>query len=169
MAKGRYQKWLEPENLTLVRGWRRDGLSDAKVAKNIGISRATLYDWCKKYPDFLDAYKKGTEVSTYEIEDAAYKSALGYYVEEIEVIEISDASGEVTQRTKKKHRRYIPPNTAMQIFIMKNRRPDWWKDTRTIENKSDGQLAALIDGLKEPVEDDIYSETESGDGSLAEE
>ena len=168
MAKGKYKKWLEPENLILIQGWRRDGLSDADVAKNIGINRTTLYAWCKSYPDFYNAYKSGTEVSTYKIENAMYKAAEGYDVEEIEVSETEYPDGtKVINRRKKK--RYIPPSVAAQIFIVKNRRPDKWKDSKTIENKSDGQLAALIDGLKEPVEDDIYSETESGDGSLAEE
>lgn len=151
-AKGKYEKWLQPENLTLIQGWRRDGLSDKQVAKNIGISCETLYQWIKKYSDFSDAYKKGSEVSTYEVENAMYKSALGHFIEEIEIVETESDLGKTT--TKKKHRRYIPPNTAAQIFILKNRRADWWKDTRTIEAKNDGQLAALIDGLKEPEKKD---------------
>lgn len=149
---GKYKKWQQPENLILIQGWRRDGLSDEQIAKNIGINRTTLYDWINKYSDIANAYKKGTEVSTYEIENALYKSALGHFVEEVEIVETENDLGTTT--TKKKHRRYIPPNTAAQIFILKNRRPDWWKDTRTIETKNDGQLAALIDGLKEPESKD---------------
>ena len=152
MAKGKYKKWQEPENLTLIQGWRRDGLSDEQIAHNMNINRTTLYDWLNKYTDIANAYKKGTEVSTYEIENAMYKSAVGHFVEEMEIIETETDLGKTT--TKKKHRRYIPPNTAAQIFILKNRRPDWWKDTRTIEAKNDGQLAALIDGLKEPESKD---------------
>ena len=44
MAKGLYEKWLEPENLTLLKGWRRDGLEMKQIAANIGIKRQTLYD-----------------------------------------------------------------------------------------------------------------------------
>lgn len=168
---GKYQKWLQPENLILIQGWRRDGLSDKQIAKNIGVNVATIYDWCNKYTDFSNSYKKGSEVSTYEVENAAYKSTQGYYVEELEIIETTDASGMVVSITKKKHRRYIPPSTAMQIFIMKNRRPDWWKDTRTIESKSNGRLAELIDGLKEPEgttqENDIHAETDTSDATVA--
>lgn len=157
--KGKYAEWLKPENLILIQGWRRDGLSDAQIAKNIGINVATIYDWCNKYSEFSNAYKKGSEVSSYEVENAAYKSALGHYVEEIEIIETdSDKDGHTV--TKKKHRRYIPPNSAMIIFILKNRLSDKWKDTRTIESKSDGQLAALIDGLKEPADSSILKDKE---------
>lgn len=37
------------------------------------------------------------------------------------------------------------------------------------ENAGNGKLADLIDGLKEPCEDDIYTETESLDGAMADE
>ena len=38
MATGRYQKWLEDENLLLLQGWKRNGLTDEQIAKNIGIA-----------------------------------------------------------------------------------------------------------------------------------
>ena len=149
MAKPKYEKWLEPENLILLEGWRRDGLTHEQIAHNMGINPCTLYEYIKTQPKISEALKKGDEVCMYEVENAMYKSALGYYVEEIEIIETeSDSQGKTV--TKKKHRRYIPPSTANQIFIQKNRRPDRWKDSRVIETKSDGQLAALINGLKEP-------------------
>lgn len=153
MATGKYKKWQQPENLILIQGWRRDGLSDEQVAQNMGISRKTLYEWIKKYSDIGDAYKKGSEVSSYEVENASFKAANGYFVEEAEMIETTGPDG-VPVKTKKIHRRWVPPSTAMQIFILKNRLPDKYKDSRMIETKNDGQLAALIDGLKEPEKKD---------------
>lgn len=47
MAVGRYQKWLEPENLLLLQGWKRDGLSDEQIAQKIGIAPRTLENWKK--------------------------------------------------------------------------------------------------------------------------
>lgn len=58
MAKGKYQEWLTQENLTLLEGWARDGLTDEQIAHNMGIKRQTLYDWKKKYPDISDALKE---------------------------------------------------------------------------------------------------------------
>lgn len=49
MAKGKYEKWLEPENLILLEGWVRDGLTEEQVAHNMGISRSTLNDYRSKY------------------------------------------------------------------------------------------------------------------------
>ena len=168
MAKGKYQEWLKPENLILIQGWRRDGLSDADIAKKIGIRRETIYAWLKSYPNFANAYKKGSEVSTYEVENALYKSALGYDVTEVEQVETTNPDGSVTVQ-KRQRRRHIQANIAAQIFILKNRRSEWWKDTKTIENKSDGMLADLINGLKEPLEDDIHEKTENGNEPVAEE
>lgn len=147
-AKGKYKKWLEPEGLVLLEGWRRDGLDMHQIAKNCGVTRETLYNWCSKYDEISNALKKGDEVCVYEVENALYKSALGFYVEEMEIVETETALGKTV--TKKKHRRYISPNTANQIFILKNRRPDKWRDSKVIETKGEGQLAALIEGLKEP-------------------
>lgn len=43
MAKGKYHKWLDLDNLTLLKGWARDGLTDEQIARNMGISPSTLY------------------------------------------------------------------------------------------------------------------------------
>lgn len=77
MAKGKYQKWLEPENLALLEGWARDGLTDEQIAKNIGINTATLYEWKKKYAEISKSLKKGKEVVDYQVENALLSSALG--------------------------------------------------------------------------------------------
>ena len=59
MAKGKYQRWLEPDGLLLLEGWARDGLTDEQLAGKMGINPATLYDWKNKYPKISEALKKG--------------------------------------------------------------------------------------------------------------
>lgn len=76
MAKGKYQKWLESDGLLLLEAWARDGLTDEQIAHNMGINRATLYEWKKKYPDISEALKKGKEVVDIEVENALLKLAL---------------------------------------------------------------------------------------------
>lgn len=148
-AKGKSEKWLEPENLTLIQGWRRDGLSDEQVAKNIGIQRSTLYEWLKKYKDFSDAYKKGTETSLYEVENAMYKAAVGYDVEEVEMIETIAPDGGVTTQ-KRKRRRHIPPNVGAACFILKNKKKDAWKD-RPLDDGAGSHEPIVIEMPGEPV------------------
>ena len=76
MAKGKYQKWLEPEGLLLLEGWARDGLTDEQIAQKMGISRKTLIDWKSKYSDICNTLKKGKEVADYAVENALYNAAL---------------------------------------------------------------------------------------------
>lgn len=78
MAKGKYEKWLEPDNLLRIQGWARDGLTDKQVAHNIGISEQTLNVWKKKYPSLFESLKKGKEVVDIEVENSLLKRALGY-------------------------------------------------------------------------------------------
>ena len=70
MAHAEYKKWLEPDNLTKLRSWARDGLTNEQIAKKIGVRRQTISEWSKKYPDIADALKKGKEVVDSEIEDS---------------------------------------------------------------------------------------------------
>lgn len=70
MARAEYKKWLEPDNLTRLRSWARDGLTNEQIAKKIGVRRQTISEWSKKYPDIADALKKGKEIVDAEIEDS---------------------------------------------------------------------------------------------------
>ena len=59
VAKGKFTYWLTPEGLVLLEGWARDGLTDAQIAHNMGISRSTLDKWKNDLSDISDALKKG--------------------------------------------------------------------------------------------------------------
>ena len=81
MARGKYQEWIsDPDKKILLSGWARDGLTDEEIAKNIGISRSTLSEWKKKYPDISDTLKKGKEIVDKEVEESLLKKAKGYTV-----------------------------------------------------------------------------------------
>ena len=127
--------WLENDKLILLEGWARDGLTDEQIAKNIGINRTTLYDWKKKEVNIADALKKGKEVIDFEVENALLKKALGYTITIKE--EKLDKDGCVHTLEKDVH---IPPDTTAQIFWLKNRKPNNWKDR--IETDEDKEAVA---------------------------
>lgn len=140
MANGKYQRWLEPDGLLLLEGWARDGLTDEQIAHNIGISRGTLYDWKKAYPDISNALKKGKDVVDIEVENALLKRALGYEYTE-ERVEISSKDGrKVIQTTK-----HVAADTTAQIFWLKNRRPDKWRDKPM--PTAEGNEVTIVDDL----------------------
>ena len=140
MAKGKYEKWLTPEGLLKIEGWARDGLTDEQIAKCMGISRDTLYSWKNKYPDISDTLKEGKEVVDRNVENALLERALGgthrvkknikvkqtYYDDhgrKCEKEEIKEVFDEV----------YVAGDTTAQIFWLKNRKPDVWKDKQNVE------------------------------------
>jgi hypothetical protein len=132
MAKGKYQEWLEQDNLIKLEAWARNGLTDEQLANNIGINVATLYTWKKKYSEINDALKRGKEVVDIEVENSLLKAAKGYFVDE-EKTYISEVNGVVTKR-KEITKKYIAPNTTAQIFWLKNRKPIEWRDKVFSEN-----------------------------------
>lgn len=76
MAKGIYREWLEDDNLILLQGWKRNGLTDEQIAKNIGINVRTLDKWKAKYGRIGQALKIGHEQANYAVEGKLLKKAL---------------------------------------------------------------------------------------------
>lgn len=129
LAKGKYQKWLLKENLLLLEGWARDGLTDEQIAKNMGISAKTLWDWKNKHSNICNALKKGKEVVDYEVENALLSSAL-------------------------------EGNTTAQIFWLKNRRPDKWRDKQ--KEETDTTSLNKLDNILKEIKDDALRSTKNG-------
>ena len=105
MAK--YTEWLTEEGLIKINGWAKDGLIDEQIATNIGVSYSTFRDWKKKFPALSAALKEGKEVVDRQVENALFKSAVGFIYEE----ETVTNAGDVVLVKK-----YSKPNTTAQIF-----------------------------------------------------
>ena len=118
------------EKLELIEGWARDGLTDEQIADNMGINVATIYRYKKKYSEFCESLKKGKEVVDRQVENALLKRALGYDYEETKVTMTDKGSkSKRIERTTK----HAQPDTTAQIFWLKNRKPEEWRDKKDIE------------------------------------
>lgn len=145
MAKGKYQEWLEPEGLLKIEGWARDGLTDEQIADNIGISRSTLNSWKDKYSDISDTLKRGKEVVDRQVENALLKRALGYEYTETTREYIPELD---EMKTTKKVTKQVAPDTTAQIFWLKNRKPDKWRDKQEHEDRTAiEKLDEILKGL----------------------
>lgn len=138
MAKGKYEQWLTEEGLLQLEAWARNGLTDEQIAANMGITRSTLNEWKKKYSDISDTIKRGKDIVDIQVENALLKRALGYtYIETTQerVDDYDPHTGlktgshmEVTKTVTKE----VQPDTTAQIFWLKNRKPDTWRDKRNV-------------------------------------
>lgn len=140
MAKGKYEYWLTPDGLLLLEAWARNGLTDEQIAKNMGVSVKTLYRWKKQYCPICQSLKKGKEVVDTEVENALLQKALGITKTVQKPIKIKEVKYDNGKRISEKERIeyaeeevFIPPDTTAQIFWLKNRRPDLWRDKQNIE------------------------------------
>lgn len=151
MAKGKYHEWLTPEGLVLLEGWARDGLTDEQIAENMGIKRQTLYDWKNKHSDISDALKRGKEVIDRHVENALLKRALGYRYDEVtkERMTVADEEkGVVTMLVETKRvTKEVQGDVTAQIFWLKNRRPDKWRDKQDVNHSGSVEVNNPFAGL----------------------
>ena len=155
MARGKYEFWLTPEGLIKLEGWARDGLTDEQIAKNIGISRSTLNLWKERYSDISDTLKRGKEVVDRQVENALFKRAVGYMYTEI-TKEINPKTGKLT--ISKTITKEVAPDTTAQIFWLKNRKPDKWRDKQNVEDTT--AIDKLDEILKEVRDNAVKQQTE---------
>lgn len=156
MAKGKYQEWLTKEGLLRLQGWARDGLTDEQIATNMGISVASLYNWKRDHLEIFEALKEGKDVADRQVENALFKSALGYTFDEV-TKELKDDELVVTKVVHKE----VQPNTTAQIFWLKNRKRAEWRDR--VENAITGADggAVKVETLTESDVDKRIKELES--------
>ena len=168
-----YEKWenegVLQDKLTLVQGWARDGLTEPQIANNLGISLASLSNYKIKYVEFLDALKKGKEVVDLEVENALLKKAMGYNVKIKKVFKVKDVIYENGKRVRETERletaeeeMHVPADTTAEIFWLKNRQKEKWRDKVEVANAGNGinnQIINIADLLNNPKpnrgEDDV--------------
>lgn len=147
MAKGKFEKWLAADGISIISEWASTGLTDAQISHNMGISVSTLNEWKRRFPQIMDALKKGKIVADQEVENAMYKSAIGYYVEEeVQELSFEAATGNSKLITTKRSKKWCPPSVTAQIFWLKNRQPDRWRDKviQGVETNSDRHFGMIM-------------------------
>lgn len=135
--KERKQFWLSKEGLTLIAGWRRNGVNLVDIATQyIGVSKTAFWGWHRESEDLRNACNISQDIANMSVEGALYKRAVGYdYWEETwELVE-----GEL--RLTKKAQKHVPPDVKAILSWLYNRLPSKWRS------------------IQEPLESTQYTET----------
>lgn len=150
MKQTNYEKLVLPK-LDIIEGWARNGLTLEDIAHNLGIGRTTFYKYTQKYKELKDALEQGKEVADIRVENALYRRAVGFYSEEEQIVMVKDPDGETRPETVTK-KVYHKPDVTAQIFWLKNRRPDKWRDKVNEFEAEETQNLIMIAPVKEKNE-----------------
>ena len=157
MRSGKYEKWLEPDNLAAVTGWARAGLTEAEIAHNMGCALSTLKEWKNRFQEIREALANGKEVADFVVENALYKKCLGYTVQlqrtfKLKVVDYDPETGKKIREREALapgiEEIHVPADTVAQMFWLKNRKPAVWRDKPdTSSEEILAKLDAVIGGI----------------------
>ncbi len=132
----KYETHVAPR-LEEIKDWCRNGATDEEIAKRLGISIASFYNFKNQFLEFLEALKETKEIVDAQVENALLKRALGYEYKEV-TKKVVDGELKVTKVITKQ----VVPDTTAQIFWLKNRRPDKWRD-KPAEDKEEQESVSV--------------------------
>ena len=135
MKKDLFKKLTSKQWLERITQMARNGLSMDQIAKNCGVAKQTLYKYARLSKELNDAIDNGRACADFEVENALYKNATGFYIDE----EYADSDGNV-----KTYKKYVPPNVVAQIFWLKNRKPKQWREKQEIELEAKERVQLTI-------------------------
>ena len=119
------------------------GATDAEIAAFFEVHTATLYRWKAQHKDFCDALKVAKVAADDRVERSLYQRAVGYEQEEVKIFMPASATAPIYAKFTAK----IAPDVTAQIFWLKNRQPERWRE------KQDGEGGqALVDAFRNVIE-----------------
>lgn len=114
------------------------GLTDKRIADFFEVSEKTLNNWKHAHPAFLQSLKAGKDEADAHVVASLYQSAIGGGTV-TEMKEEVDADGRVVHRKMVKE---LPANVTAQIFWLKNRQPQNWRDKVVVEDETPPETLA---------------------------
>jgi hypothetical protein len=163
-----WEKYKLGERLMLITAWCRNGDTDETIAGKMQISPALLSKIKGVYPEIREALKYSKEIVDVQVENALLKRALGYEYEEVtteyEAGTKLDADGNPKPRIKRRTvtKKFIPPDTTAQIYWLKNRKPQEWREK--VQGDTNNTLNQLVincsESAKGLIEEFVKNSTE---------
>lgn len=146
----------------LALSFARKGKTNYEIAAKFGITRETLKEWRKKYPELSDALSRGRDIAVADLEESMFNLAKGFEIEEKKVIAIpekDDFGNEILRPIRiEKTKRYIPPREGAAKLLLNAWAPEVYKDSIEHTGKGGGPIKTeevSHDKLREIAEDII--------------
>ncbi len=102
------------------------GLTRAQIAERLDITVRTIYRWENDHEEFCHAVKQGMDMKDELIEGSLFQRAMGYSHKAVKIFMPAGAKEPIYAE----YMEHFPPDTGAAIFLLKNKKPDTWRDRR---------------------------------------
>lgn len=163
--------WLTEDGKCLLQVWAKDGLTNDRIARQMGCSRSTFKKYLAEYPELKQSLDKWKEEPDKKVEVSLYERCFGKFVEVEKSYKLKkpklNADGEIMTDSKgsaiyedvietKTEREFIPPDFKAQAMWLRNRLPKNWslehqkleyqrqKDAAMQKNIEDGKVKTVV-------------------------
>lgn len=102
-----------------IKEWLKKGATDKEIAENLGVNKATICEYKKRFPEFNELIKNGRKMPVQAIKAALFKRATGFMYKERTITD-SEKNGLTVQE----YERYALPDPASAMILLKH----WDKD-----------------------------------------
>lgn len=128
MAVNNSKEAIVVENLEKIKEWLGNGVTMTAIAKNLHISKQTLYNHLKKHlKDGLDEIKNNRQPAVEALENSMYNAALGGLVKTKQYVKLKNIEYENGKKAREwedvkevEVEEYIKPDITAGIFLLKN-------------------------------------------------
>jgi hypothetical protein len=125
--------------------------NDRDIAEFFHVDISTIWNWKVQHEKFFLALKEGKDELDHRVENSLFHRAVGY---SYNAVKIFCHEGEITREEYVEH---VPPDVTAQIFWLKNRQPEKWRDRHEIDpSKKDApsfQFTLKIGNASERIEE----------------
>ena len=118
------------------------GATDKDLADFFETSEQTVNSWKKNQPGFFESLKQGKRIADARVAEKLYQRAMGYEYEEKTYEAIKIGKDKTPAQNIKTVIKQVAPDTTAQIFWLKNRQPDKWRDKHDYDHS--GELGVKI-------------------------
>jgi hypothetical protein len=144
--EGRPTKYDAAIHPQLAEAWATAGRTDKQIAEKLGIAERTIANWKNEHPEFMQALKNGKAEPDDRVEACLFARATGYNHPAVKIFMPANARKPVYAPFVE----HCPPDVTAQIFWLKNRRSDRWRDKQEVDTNvhTDEPLTLVLNGVK---------------------
>jgi len=118
------------------------GATDKQLADFFEVNVDSIHEWKKVHGSFSDSLKRAKETADSLVARSLFKRAVGFKHKDVKIFQY-EGSPVIVPFTA-----YYPPDTTAQIFWLKNRKPEYWRDKQDQEHsmKGDWEITLNVNG-----------------------